>query len=118
MNSRVKPHLYRHKATFLKTWIYVLAALPRPPCGSYNLYTRSAKKQYVRYLRIFIVLNFAGCTGSTVFLLSDGGTTGVVQICRNGRLGTICSDGWGEEESRVVCRELGYQVVSSTGINI
>ena len=83
--------------------------------------SRSDKKQHVRYvvyLRIFIVLNFAGCTDGAVSLPSGGGTTGVVQICRNGAMATICSDGWGEEESRVVCRELGYQVVSLTGINI
>ena len=71
----------------------------------------------MRYLRIFIVLNFAECTDNTVSLPSDGGTTGVVQICRNGTMATICSDGWGEEESRVVCRELGYQVATA-GINM
>ena len=65
------------------------------------------------------ILNFAGCTDGAVSLPNSGGTTvtGVVQICRNGRLGTICFDSWGTEESRVVCRELGYQFVSA-GINI
>ena len=41
----------------------------------------------------------------------DGSTSdeGRVEVCVNGEWWTVCrSSGWGEQESKVVCRQLGY----------
>ena len=33
---------------------------------------------------------------------------GLVEVCFFGVWGTICSDGWGNTDAGVVCRQLGY----------
>ncbi len=33
---------------------------------------------------------------------------GRVEICLNGKYGTICGDGWSDEDASVVCRQLGF----------
>ena len=30
-----------------------------------------------------------------------------MELCVNGRFGKVCSDQWGHEEARVLCRQLG-----------
>ena len=42
--------------------------------------------------------------------LVDGSSynEGRVEVCSNGRWGTVCGDGWTERETALVCSRLGY----------
>ena len=49
----------------------------------------------------------AVCVDNDIQLV-DGKTThdGRVEICMDGRWGTVCDEDWGDEEARVVCTQL------------
>jgi hypothetical protein len=38
---------------------------------------------------------------------------GILQVFHNGKWGTVCDDGWNRNNTKVVCRQLGYQNGSS-----
>ena len=43
----------------------------------------------------------------------DGVTQGRVEICQRNVWGTVCEDGWGVEDARVACRQLGLPTSGS-----
>ncbi len=65
---------------------------------------------------------FCGCTENSlriVPLRSNGNspTEGRLEICRNNRWGTVCSQGWDDSDAAVACRQLDIQsgkVISGT----
>ena len=34
-----------------------------------------------------------------------------MEMCSGGVWGTICDDGWGTTDARVICRQLGYSTI-------
>ena len=50
------------------------------------------------------------CSNGTIRLMGGNFTSeGRVEICVNNVWGTICDDGWSEQETTVVCNQLGYE---------
>ena len=39
---------------------------------------------------------------------------GILEVYYNGRWGTVCNTGWGDNNSEVVCAQLGYKLSKTT----
>ena len=40
--------------------------------------------------------------------IRGSGKSGVPMLCNEGSFGTICDNGWDENDAKVICRMLGY----------
>ena len=51
-----------------------------------------------------------GCafSESTDHLINGSLSVGRVEVCIGGRYGTVCDDGWDDQDASVVCRKLGF----------
>ena len=54
------------------------------------------------------------CTNVGALRLSGGNqlNEGRVEICLDGYWGSVCSNGWDEQDALVTCRQAGYQTLS------
>ena len=55
------------------------------------------------------------CTNDDIRISGGDNTNqGLVELCIDGKWTSICDDGWGSEEAKVVCKEAGFSTVGTS----
>ena len=50
-------------------------------------------------------------------LIKDQVSRGVVELCLNGDFGSLCDSGWDDQDTSVVCRQLGFSPHGAIHLN-
>ena len=68
---------------------------------------------FIDHFHIPLSLKAPNCFNEGEIRLRGGTTSreGRVEICLGGVWGTVCDDGWGTADARVVCRQLGLPTI-------
>ena len=85
--------------------IIIIVILPRGSKGEDSSYIS------IFYLNSYINPTHLGCGQNAIAIRLVGGQNkfeGRVEVCQDGQWKTVCNDGWGDREARVVCRQLGF----------
>ena len=86
--------------------------------GQYLL-SYEASVHVVSHCLNFAALCFLYAVSVTLSVRVQGGTqpyNGRAEVMYNGEWGTICNMGWGLNDARAFCRQLGYVDVTATGL--
>ena len=85
-----------------------MSCLERCPQFRSVLIEREVPLYSVRYISLFLYLSQVCCDGNVRVMGGRSELEGRVEVCRNNSYNTVCDDFFGEEEAKVVCRQLGY----------
>jgi len=67
----------------------------------------------VFHVTMFNVISLTGCTNGDAQLVNGPHIyQGRVEVCYNGVWGDVCDDLWGTQDTRVLCKQLGFSQYS------
>ena len=58
----------------------------------------------------FLMNEECSTDGDVRLVNGSGPHEGRVEVCNGGQWGTVCDEGWDQDEAMVVCRQIGYGV--------